>query len=594
MYHSSGNYEAFARPRPKTDAGRKKVWLVGNGLASLAAAVFFIRDAGVPGANITILEKRDLPGGALDGLKVPGKGFVIRGGREMESNFECLWDLFRSIPSLEIEGASVLDEFYWLNKDDPSFSLQRVIQDRGQDVPGRLDLKLTKQAQKDLSKLFLCTHEELEGRRINEVLGRDFLDSNMWLYWRTMFAFQEWHSALEMKLYLHRFVHLFAGLVDLSTIKFTKYNQYESLVLPMIRWLTGQGVRFEYGTDVTDVDFAIAPEQKQATRIHWVQRGKPGTVDLKEDDLLLMTIGSLVDNADEGDHHTPARLNTGPASAWELWKRIAAKDGAFGRPAVFCSSIPQSKWESATVTTLDERIPKHIQRICRRDPFSGRVVTGGIVTVRDSGWLLSWTVNRQPHFKAQKPTEIVAWLYGLFVEAPGNYVRKPMQDCTGGEIVQEWLYHLGVPVEEIPELAATGANCVPCMMPYITSFFLPRSAGDRPDVVPKGARNFAFIGQFAETGRDCIFTTEYSVRTAMEAAYTLLNVERGIPEVFGSTYDIRALLKAAAVMRGGQPLTVPGPRFLGKMVRRKLDATQVGGLLHDAGLLKGAGANPRN
>lgn len=585
MYESSGNYEAFARPRPVKNAQRKRVWFVGGGLASLSSAVFMIRDAGVPGANITILEKLELAGGALDGIKEPTKGFVIRGGREMESNFECLWDCFRSIPSLEIEGASVLDEFYWLNKDDPNYSLQRVTQDRGQDVPDWRSLKLNKKARQDLSRIFLATREELEGKRIDEVFGRDFLDSNMWLYWRTMFAFEEWHSALEMKLYLHRFIHHIGGLADLSSIKFTKYNQYESLVLPMTRWLIDQGVKFQYETDVTDVDFDITPERKRATCIHWIQRGAAGGVDLTDDDLVLMTIGSLVDNANEGDHHTPAKLETGPASAWELWKRIAAKDPAFGRPEVFCSHIPQSKWESATITTVDERIPKYIQRICKRDPFSGKVVTGGIVTARDSRWLLSWTVNRQPHFKQQKPTEIVAWLYGLFAETPGDYVKKPMQDCTGEEIVQEWLYHLGVPVGDIPELAATGAKCVPCMMPYVTSFFLPRKAGDRPDVVPQGAKNFAFIGQFAETGRDCIFTTEYSVRTGMEAAYRLLGVERGIPETFASTYDIRALLKATAVMREGQPLSLPGPQLLQKKLLQKLDGNQIGKLLEDAGLI---------
>ena len=80
----------------------------------------------------------------------------------------------------------------------------------------------------------------------------------------------------------------------------------------------------------------------------------------------------------------------------------------------------------------------------------------------------------------------------------------------------EWLYHMGVPEEEIAELAAHSANTVPCMMPYITAFFLPRAAGDRPRVVPDGAVNFAFLGQFAETERDTIFTTEYSMRTGME------------------------------------------------------------------------------
>ncbi len=584
MHTTNGNYEAFARPRPVRGAQGKHLWFVGSGLASLSSAVFAIRDAGVPGANITILERSRLAGGALDGINDPDKGFVIRGGREMESHFECLWDCFRTIPSLEIEGASVLDEFYWLDKDDPNFTMQRVTQQRGQDVPGWRSLTLNRKARLNLLKVFLSTREEMSGRRINEVFGRDFLDSNMWLYWRTMFAFEEWHSALEMKLYLHRFIHHFATLADFSSLKFTRYNQYESLVLPITRWLEDHGVTFQYETEVTDVDFVLA-DHKMATRIHWTHGGVPGGVDLNGDDLVFMTIGSLVDNADEGDHRTAARLDLGPAPAWELWKRIAAKDPSFGRPEVFCGHISQSKWESATVTTLDGRIPKYIQRICKRDPFSGKVVSGGIVTARDSSWLLSWTVNRQPHFKQQKPTEIVAWLYGLFVETPGDYVKKPMQDCTGEEIVQEWLYHLGVPVEEIPAMAATGARCVPCMMPYVTAFFLPRKAGDRPDVVPTGAKNFAFIGQFAETGRDCIFTTEYSVRTGMEAVYGLLGVERGIPETFASTYDVRVLLKAAAVMRDGEPITVPGSDFLEKKLREKLAGNEIGRLLEEAGLI---------
>jgi GNAT superfamily N-acetyltransferase len=194
-------------------------------------------------------------GGALDGLKVPEKGFVIRGGREMEDHFECLWDLFRSIPSLEIEDASVLDEFYWLNKDDPNYSLQRATINRGEDAHTDGLFTLTEQAQKDIIALFLATRQEMENKRIDEVLGRDFLDSNFWLYWRTMFAFEEWHSALEMKLYLHRFIHHIGGLPDFSALKFTKYNQYESLVLPLVKWLQDQGVVFQYGTEVTDVDF---------------------------------------------------------------------------------------------------------------------------------------------------------------------------------------------------------------------------------------------------------------------------------------------------------------------------------------------------
>ncbi|WP_028709266.1 oleate hydratase [Propionicicella superfundia] len=592
MRYTSGNYEAFARPRKPEGVEDKTAWFVGAGLASLAGAAFLIRDGQMPGNRITILEELTLPGGALDGIKEPEKGFVIRGGREMEDHFETLWDLFRSIGSLEIEGASVLDEFYWLNRDDPNYSLQRATVNRGEDARTDGLFTLSEKAQKEIVKVFLATREEMETKRIDEVFSEDFLKSNFWMYWRTMFAFEEWHSALEMKLYLHRFIHHIGGLPDFSALKFTKYNQYESLVLPLYTWLLEHGVTFRYSTKVTDVDFDIDPAsgRKQATRIHWTAGadGAPGDgVDLSENDLLFMTIGSLTENSNEGDHHTAAQLDEGPAPAWDLWRRIAAKDPSFGRPDVFGAHIPQTKWESATVTTLDRRIPAYIEKIAKRDPFSGKVVTGGIVTATDSAWLLSWTVNRQPHFKQQKPDEIVAWVYALFSDKPGDYTGKTIQESTGEEITQEWLYHLGVPEAEIPELAATGARTVPVMMPYVTAFFMPRQAGDRPDVVPAGSVNFAFIGQFSESEeRDCIFTTEYSVRTPMEAVYTLLDIERGVPEVYNSTYDVRKLLAATSRLRDGEEIKLPGGRLTRRLLLNKIDDTQIGELLEEFGLLQ--------
>ncbi len=138
----------------------------------MSSAVFMIRDGQLPGDKITILERLKLPGGALDGIKEPEKGFVIRGGREMEDHMECLWDLFRTIPSLEIEGASVLDEFYWLNKDDPNYSLCRATENRGQDAHTDNKFGLNAKAQKDIVKVFLATREELENKRINEVFGK--------------------------------------------------------------------------------------------------------------------------------------------------------------------------------------------------------------------------------------------------------------------------------------------------------------------------------------------------------------------------------------------------------------------------------------
>ena len=573
MYYSNGNYEAFAKPRKPEGVDRKSAYLVGSGLGALAAACFLVRDGQMKGERIHVLEELGLPGGACDGIDDPQKGFVVRGGREMENHFECLWDLFRSIPSLETEGASVLDEYYWLNKKDPNYSLQRATVNRGQDARTDGKFGLSDKGAMEIAKLFMTRDEDLYDKRITDVFDAEVLDSNFWLYWRTMFAFENWHSALEMKLYIQRFIHHIGGLPDFSALKFTKYNQYESLILPMVKYLEAHNVRFQYDTRVTNVEFAISGKKKVAKRIVCQRAGKEERIDLLEDDLVFITNGSCTENSSLGDDTHPAKLNTAPGGCWELWRNIAKQDPSFGHPEKFCSNIQETKWESASVTLLDDKIAPYIEKICKRDPYSGKVVTGGIVSVKDSKWLLSWTINRQPHFKEQPKDKAVVWIYALFTDVPGDYVKKSIQECSGREIAMEWLYHIGVPESRIKELASGSVRCVPCMMPYITAFFMPRRKGDRPDVVPEGAVNFAFLGQFAETSRDTIFTTEYSVRTAMEAVYTLLDVDRGVPEVFNSCYDVRVLLDSTVkMMDGRKPAEMKLPFPMGIVKKRALKA----------------------
>ena len=583
MYYSNGNYEAFARPRKPEGVDNKSAYLVGAGLASLAAACFLVRDGQMKGENIHILESGKLPGGACDGIDDPQKGFIIRGGREMENHFECLWDLFHSIPSLETEGASVLDEYYWLNKKDPNYSLMRATENRGQDAHTDGKFGLSDQASLEIVKLFFTKDEDLYDKKISDVFTEEFFQSNFWLYWRTMFAFETWHSALEMKLYIQRFIHHIGGLPDFSALKFTKYNQYESLILPMVKYLESHGVHFQYDTQVKNVKFDIDGDKKTAKQIICVHEGKDEVIDLTVNDLVFVTNGSCTERSMLGDQNTAPNLNikNGEGDSWELWRNIAIQNEEFGHPDKFCTSIKETNWESATVTTLDDKIPQYIQKICKRDPFSGRVVTGGIVSVKDSNWMMSWTVNRQPHFKNQPKDQLVVWVYGLFTNVKGNYVKKPMRECTGKEITEEWLYHLGVPKDQIEDLAEHSAKCVPCMMPYITAFFMPRTAGDRPKVVPDGCTNFAFLGQFADTIRDTVFTTEYSVRTAMEAVYTLLDVDRGVPEVFGSCYDIRVLLDSTYKMMDGKKITDLKLPFAKELVLKKAIKATEGTVIED-------------
>ena len=592
IYYSNGNYEAFARPEKPEGIENKSAYLVGSGLASLAAACFLVRDAQMPGKNIHILEAMDIAGGACDGINDPTRGYVMRGGREMENHFECLWDLFRSIPSLETEGASVLDEYYWLNKHDPNYSLCRATENRGQDAHTDGKFGLSQKGCMEIMKLFFTKDEDLYDKKIEDFFDDEVFNSNFWLYWRTMFAFENWHSALEMKLYIQRFIHHIGGLPDFSALKFTKYNQYESLILPMVKYLEAAGVTFQYNTEVTNVLFEINGGKKVATAIECKVNGQQETIPLTENDLVFVTNGSCTEGTIYGDHHHApvgdAEVRT--SGCWSLWKNIAKQDEAFGHPEKFCSDISRSNWESATVTTSDEKIISYIKNICKRDPRTGRVVTGGIVSCKDSSWLLSWTINRQGQFKEQKKEEVCVWVYSLFTDVPGDYVKKPMKECTGKEITAEWLYHLGVPEAEIEELAENHTNCTPTMMPYITAFFMPRRKGDRPDVIPDGCVNAAFLGQFAETPRDTIFTTEYSVRTAMEAVYGLCAVDRGVPEVWGSVYDVRALLDSSVkLMDGKSPLEIDLPAPLNaikKGIIKAIKGTDIEKVLRDHNVLK--------
>ncbi|ETD03882.1 hypothetical protein N568_0110840 [Lactococcus garvieae TRF1] len=310
MRYTNGNYEAFVRPRKPQEADKKSAYIVGAGLAGLAAAVFLIRDGQVPGNRIHILEELSLSGGSLDGSFIPHDGFVIRGGREMENHFECLWDLFHSIPSLEVENASVLDEFYYLDKDDPNSSNCRIIANRGERVADDGQFTLSRQAQDEIVKLFMAQEESLVGKKIEDVFSEEFFESNFWLYWCSMFAFEKWHSAIEMRRYIMRFIHHIKGLPDFTALKFTKYNQYESLVKPLLAFLKDQGVIFQYEAQVENIEVDFSNNKKVAKKIIFAD-GK--VQDLTEDDLVFVTNGSITESSTQGSPTEAAPIT------WLCW-----------------------------------------------------------------------------------------------------------------------------------------------------------------------------------------------------------------------------------------------------------------------------------
>ena len=550
----------------------------------------------MPGNHIHLLEKLELAGGSCDGYKDVHKGFYMRGGREMDNHFEIMWDVFRDVPSIETPNVSVLDEYYWLNKHDPNYSLCRATVNKGEDAHTDKLFKLDKDSAMTLSQLFITPEADLEDKKISDVLPESFWETNFWLYWQTMFAFQKWSSALEMKRYLCRYVHHIDGLPDFSALRFTKYNQYESMILPLIEYLKKHDVDVQFGMDVKNVIIKEVDGKKTAKELVYVKDNKEQSIPLTADDLVFITNGCCTDTSSYGDQtHAPdlSGIVNGQGESWDLWKNIAkqAKHDEYGHPDVFCSDTEATNWMSATVETSNEDIIQHIMNICKRDPRAGKVTTGGIVTVKDSvnNWFLSWTINRQPQFRSQKKDTVLIWVYALHTDVEGNYIKKAMRDCTGEEICQEWLYHIGMDESKIKDYSENACNTTTCFMPYINAFFQPRKNVDRPKVVPEGAVNFAFIGQFAETPRDTIFTTEYSMRTGMESVYTLLNVDRGVPEVWGSQYDIRELLRAAYYAVDKKKISELPLNFKEKMllktVLKNVKGTDLELLLRDTGLI---------
>ncbi|MDD9380875.1 oleate hydratase [Streptomyces sp. ZAF1911] len=516
-----------------------KAYLVGAGIASLSAAALLIREGGFAGPDITILEAQDRTGGSLDAAGDPENGYTMRGGRMFELHFECTYDLLRSIPSLDAPGTSVTEDTFAFHEDFAWNDKARLVDSAGLRVDTR-SMGFSERDRLDLVACVASPESRLDGKRISDCFTPAFFTTNFWYMWCTTFAFEPWHSAIEFRRYLNRFVHLFKTFDTMSGIYRTRFNQYDSIVRPLQSWLRSNGVVFTMNTTVTDVELADG-EGTTVTALACTREGADLRIPVAAEDLVFVTNGSMTANSTLGSTDTPAVLDTSaPDASWRLWQTLAAKRPHLGDPSVFDSSLADSTWGSFTVTTQDPTFFKAMEE------FSGSEAgKGGLITFKDSGWLLTIVLNHQPHFHEQPEGTYVWWGYALFPDKAGDHVGKTMAECTGREILTEVLGHLRL---EQSEQILESSVVVPALMPYITSQFLVRKAGDRPEVVPEGSTNLAFIGQYAEVPDDVVFTVEYSVRTAWTAVARLLHLDRQPPPVYKGGHDPRVLLEALHTM----------------------------------------------
>ncbi|MDQ0958089.1 oleate hydratase [Streptomyces sp. B4I13] len=518
-----------------------KAYLVGSGIAALAAATFLIREGGFDGVDIHLFEEHDTIGGSLDAGGTAQAGYTMRGGRMFEAEFRCTYDLLSQIPSIDDPAVSVTQEILAGHEDFAWDDVSRLVDGAGNIVDVH-SMGFSDRDRLDLARCLATPEARLDGKRITDCFTDHFFTTNFWHMWCTTFAFQPWHSAIEFHRYLKRFIHLFSSFASMSGIHRTRYNQYDSIVRPLHAWLAERGVTVHTGCRVRDL--VLAGPGTAVNRILLARDGRDEQIDVSPEDLVLVTNGSMTDASRLGTHTSPPAPGTARTSdAWLLWHRLSRGRDDFGDPRVFDKHVPESQWESFTVTAKDPAFLDAMEKFTGRE--SGK---GGLMTFTASNWLLTVVVNRQPVYRDQPEGVSVWWGYGLFPDKPGNLTGKPMTECTGREILEEVLHHLRFD-EELTARVLEGSTVAPCLMPYITSQFLVRRRDDRPHVVPKGSVNLAFIGQFAEVPDDVVFTVEYSVRTAWTAVAELLGLDRQPPAVYKGHHAPHVLAEALETMR---------------------------------------------
>lgn len=499
--------------------GEKQVYFVGGGLASLAGAAYLVRDCNFKGKNIYLFEGRNILGGSNDGIGTSENGFVCRGGRMLnEETYENFWELFSTIPSIDDPSRTVTEEILHFDHTHPTFAKARLVDKDGKIVDVK-SMGFNNEDRIVLLKLMLTPEDELDDMTIQQWFAHTphFFETNFWYMWQTTFAFQKWSSLFELKRYMKRMILEFSRIETLEGVTRTPYNQYDSIILPIKQFLSERGVNFITNCVVNDIDFKD-DSVITATAIHVDRNGTQEIINLNDGDLCIMTNGCMTDCATLGSYTMPAMMEPARPISGQLWHKVAGKKSGLGDPTPFFSKPEETNWESFTVTSRGDKLLKIIENISGNQPGSG-----ALMTFKDSNWLMSIVVAAQPHFKNQPIDQSVFWGYGLFTSNVGDYVKKPMRDCTGEEILEELLYHLHIQ-DKIDEIKADIVNVIPCMMPYINAQFQPRKKTDRPQVVPENSTNFAMISQFVEIPKDMVFTEEYSVRAARMAVYSLLGI----------------------------------------------------------------------
>ncbi|MCR1900489.1 oleate hydratase [Ligilactobacillus apodemi] len=560
---------------------KNKAVMIGAGIANMAAAVYLIQEGHWKGEDITFYAL-DLHG-ANDGAAASvaaeqywnknhpmenTKGYVARGGRMLNyRTYVDLMDLLDRIPSVTEPGMTAAEDTRDFDRHHRTYDKARLMQG-GKGIIDGHKLGLNNLDRMLLSRLVMMPDEkeqELDNVSIAEYFKDDphMFQTNFWYMWETTFAFRVESSAQELRRYMHQMIYEFSQIEHLVGVNRTRYNQFESIMLPLIKYLEGQGCKFIMNSRVQAFDFKDTAMQDEITvtglEILDTKTNEMKHVDIDEDTAVFFTNGSITDSASLGDFNTPAPENMDYGAASSLWKQATEHFYNLGNPDKFFADRKASEWVSFTLTTKDHLLLNEIARITTQVPgnaLNSFLSTEPITPLGHEDVNMSIVVHHQPHFTTQKPNETVLWGYFLYPRRHGEFVDKPYIEMTGKEMTQELIGQLAKvdpgPVnirEKEAAIMDSVINCIPVYMPYASALFNNRAKSDRPEVIPEHSTNLAFTGEFVEQPYQMVFTEQSAVRSGEVAAFHFA----GVPEsklVKNPRFDKdpRVLLRAAKRM----------------------------------------------
>lgn len=530
---------------------KEKAVMIGAGLANLAAAVYLIQEGHWAGENITFYSLDNH--GSNDGSTTSAatddywnqqhplentQGYIARGGRMLNyRTYVDLMDLLERIPSATEPGLTAAQDTYEFDAAHPTFDKARLMEGgKGILDAGHLGLNNTDRVL--LSKLIMLADEDeekLDNISIAEYFKHSphIFQTNFWYMWETTFAFRTQSSAQELRRYMHQMIYEFTQIEHLVGVNRTRYNQFESIMLPLLNYLQDQGCHFILNRRVTEFEFKPTTMQDEITvtkiKMTNTETNEPEEVVIDDQTAVIFTNGSITDSATLGDYHTPAAENPDYGAAASLWKQISQQFYNLGKPDKFFADRSASEWVSFTLTTKNHLLLDEITRITTQVPgnaLNSFLSTEPITSLGQKDVNMSIVVHHQPHFTTQKPNETVIWGYFLYPRRRGEFVQKPYIEMNGKEMAQELIGQLAKvdpgPVNiktKETEILDSIINNIPVYMPYASALFNNRAKSDRPEVIPENSTNLAFTGEFVEQPFQMIFTEQSAVRSGEIAAF---------------------------------------------------------------------------